>query len=155
MQGCKDNHALLLLTAGQRKTASGSLVNVSLYHALVFYPLAVVVGSGNGGGWSDDPVQSTVVIWKAPSANGSFSENTSERKLEIVHNAIDATISIAGKTYQLTSGNMFVIRIGADWQPAVTQLNDVFEEQTTAKTSLNRFKALFKNDPFIQQLELY
>lgn len=96
-----------------------------------------------------------LVIWTLPNANGSVSENTFERKLEFLHNAIDATVTIAGKTYQLTGGNMFIVRIGADWVPTVTQLNENFEEQATPQTSLNRFKAILKDDVDIQKLELY
>lgn len=156
MHGFKGNRVLVVLTAGQRKTvATSSPVAVSVYHALVFYPGAAVTGAGSGGRWSDDPVQSYVVIWTLPNANGSFSENTSERKLEILHNAIEATVTIADKTYQLTGGNMFVVRIAADWLPAVTQLKEVFEDQATPQATLNRFKAVFKDDASIQKLELY
>ena len=156
VNGCKGNRTLVVSVAGQRKpAASSSLVNVSLYHALVFYPMtAVLIGSGSGGRWSDDPVQSNVLIWRVPNGNGPLSEGNS-KQVEVLHNAIDATITIANKTYRLADGNMFVIRVGADWQPTVTQLKEVFEEQATSHTSLNRFKALFKNDPSIQQLELY
>ena len=153
---CKETSALVLLAQGQRKDlAAGPLTKVSLYHALVFYPLAVLVGSGGGGRWGDDPIQSNVMIWSVPAANGSLSETTSQRRIEVLHNAIDQTITIGGKTYQLTAGNMFVIRVGADWQPTVTQLDEVFEQPATARTTLDRFKALFKNDASIQKLELY
>ena len=156
MNGCKGNGALVVLTAGQRRNvATSSPVAVSIYHALVLYPGAAITGSGSGGRWSDDPVQSYVLIWRPHNANGSFSANASEQKMEILHNAIDATVTIAGKTYQLTGGNMFVVRIGADWLPTVTQLNEVFEEQATSQTSLNRFKSIFKDDASIQKLELY
>ena len=156
MHGCKGNGALVVLTDGQRKTVgTTSPVRVSLYHALVFYPGAVVQGSGSGGRWSDDPVQSYVVIWTPLNSNGFFSENTPQRKLEILHNAIDATVTIAGKTHQLTAGNIFVVRIGADWQPAVTQVNEAFEAQATPHATLSRFKAIFKDDASIQRLELY
>jgi hypothetical protein len=128
---------------------------VSLYHALVIYPGGAVSGAGRGGRWGDDPVQSYVVIWRLPNANGSFSENTSERKLEILHNAIEGTITVAGKTYHLNCGNMFIIRFGDDWAPTVTQLNDKLEDQATPQASLNRFKAIFKLDASIQALELY
>jgi hypothetical protein len=155
MHGCKGNSALVVSMLGQRQTAAtSSPVTVSVYHALIFYPPAAVTSSGSRGR-RNDPVQSYEVIWRVPSATGSFTQNTSEQKFEIQHHAIDATVTIGGKTYELTAGNMFVIRIGADWVPAVTQLNDLFEEQATAKSSLDRFKTLFKNDASIQQLELY
>ncbi|HEU4508667.1 MAG TPA: hypothetical protein VFR78_10545, partial [Pyrinomonadaceae bacterium] len=154
LHGCKGNRALVVWTAGQRTTTSGPVI-VSVYHALIFYPAGAVAGSGSGGRWSDDPVQSYVAIWTLPNAGGSFEENTSERKLEILHNAVESTITIAGKTYQLTGGNMFVIRMSADWLPAVTQLNHVFAEQATPHASLNRFKAILKDDAAIQNLELH
>ena len=156
MHGCKGNRALVVLTHGQRKTdVTTSPTTVSLYHALILYPGGAVSGSGSGSRWSDDPIQSHVVIWRLPNANGGYEENTSERKLEILHNAIDTTITIAGKTYQLNGGNMFIIRIGEDWVPTVTQLNDKFVDQSTPHATLNRFKAILKEDATIQALELH
>lgn len=155
MHNCKGDNALVVLTAGWRKTpASNSPVAVSLYHALIFYPDALVTSSGSGGRWNYDPVQSYVLVWTLPSAAGSLTENTSQQKFEILDNAFDATVTIAGKTYQLSGGNMFVIRIGADWVPRVTQLNEVFEDQATPEATLNRFKLILKNDAAVQQLEL-
>lgn len=154
MHGCKGNRALVVSVIGVRKTVPDNPpVPVAVYHALVFYPVAAVIRAGSSG-WKDDPVQSYELTWKVPSANGSFSENTSEQKFVIQHHAIDATITIAGKPYQLTAGNMFIIRIGDDWQPTVTQLNDIFDDQTP-NSALNRFKTLLKGDASIQQLELY
>ena len=156
MHGCKGNRALLISMAGQRRTAAtAALSPVSVYHALVIHPLAPVAGSGSGGRWSDDPVSSHVVIWTLPNANGSFSENTSQQKLEILHNAIEATVSIVGKTYELKHGNMFIIRIGSDWLPTVTQFNERIEQQITQPAALDRFKATSRNDSFMQKLELY
>ena len=156
MHGCKGNRALILVMSGKRKTdRATSPALVSVYHALVFYPGGSVSGSGSGGRWGDDPVQSNVVIWTVPNANGSFSRNTSDRKLEILNNEIDGTITIVGKTYHLNGGNMFIIRFGEDWSLTVTQLNDTFEEQATPQASLNQFKAIFKQDASIQALELY
>ena len=156
MSGSKGNRAIVVTMVGQRKTAAtSSPVTVSLYHALVFYPGGALSGSGSGGRWSDDPVQSYVLIWRLPNADGTYSATSPLPKFEILHNAIDATVTIAGKTYQLTAGNMFVIRIGADWLPTVTQLNEVFAEQATPQTSLTRFKALLKVDAAVQKLELY
>ena len=154
MHSCNGNRALVVLTAGQRKTvATSSPARISVYHALILYPDAAVTGSG-GGRWGDDPVQSYVVTWTLPNANGSFSENNSQRKFEILNNAIDATVTIAGKTYQLIGGNMFVVRIGSDWLPTVTQLSEVFEEQATPQATLDRFKAILKDDPAVQKLQL-
>jgi hypothetical protein len=156
MHGCKGNGALVVIMAGQRKpTPSTPPLPVSVYHALVFFPSGGVTGAGGGGRSSDDPVSSYVVIWTLPNANGSFSENTSEQKLEILHNAIEATVSVAGKTYQLSGGNMFIIHIGNNWVPTVTQLNEKSEEQTTPPAVLNRFKSILRSDPAIQKLELY
>lgn len=156
MHGCNGNRALVVLTSGLRKPElTNSSAAVSVYHALVFYPGGAVSGAGSGGRWGDDPLQSYVVIWRLPNANGSFSENTSERRLEILHNAIDGTIGVGGKTYHLNGGNMFIIRLGDDWVPTVTQLADRLEDQATPQVSLDRFKAILKQDASIQALELY
>ena len=154
MHRCKGDGALVVSTSGRRNAVAGSPVAVSVYHALVFYSGAVVTGSGSGGRWSDDPVQSGVVIWTPLYADGVFAEKVLQRKLEILNNAIDATVTISGKTYRLTDGNMFVIRMGADWLPTVTQLKDVFADPATPQASLERFKSILK-DPSVQKLELF
>jgi hypothetical protein len=156
MHGCKTTSALVVVSPGRRKTAAaGSPVPVSVYHALVFYPAGAMTGAGSGGRWSDDPVQSYVLTWTLPSSTGSFEENTSRQNFEILHHAIDATVTIGGNTYQLSRGNMFVVRIGADWVPTVTQLKEVFEDEAKPQDTLNRFKAVLKDDSSIQTLELY
>lgn len=149
---CKGNRALVLWTYGQRE---GSPTTVSLYHALILYPGGAVNSSGSGGRSRNDPVQSYGLTWRLPNANGSYDENSSERKLEIQHNAIDTTLTIAGKVYQLNGGNLFMIRIGEDWVPTVTQLNDKLVDQSTLPATLDRFKAILKDDSSIQALELY
>ncbi len=156
MHLCKGNRAVVVWTAGMRKTvATSAPVVVSAYHALVFYPGGSLTSTGSGGRWSDDPVQSYVAIWTLRNPDGTFSAESPQRKLEILHNAVDATVTIAGKTYQLTGGNMFVVRMGADWLPTVTQLNEVFAEQATPHATLDRFKAILQDDAAIQKLELY
>jgi hypothetical protein len=155
MHAGKGNSAVVVVNIGRRETiAATSPLDVSVYHALVLHPGAVVSGSGSGGRWSDDPVQSYVVMWTPLKANGFFSADTPQQKLEILHNAIDASVTIGGKTYKLTAGNMFVIRLGADWQPTVTQLGETFEDQATPQTTLSRFKSILKNDPAVQALQL-
>jgi len=154
MHRCKGDGALVVSTSGRRNDPTGSPVAVSLYHVLVFYSGAVVSGSGSGGRWSDDPVQSTVVMWTPMYADGLFTENALQRKLEILNNAIDGTVTIAGKTYRLADGNMFVVRMGRDWLPTVTQLKEVLADPATPEASLERFKAILK-DPAVQKLELY
>jgi phosphate starvation-inducible protein PhoH len=57
--------------------------------------------------------------------------------------------------YQLSRGNMFIIRIGEDWTPIVSQLTEQLDEHATQQTALDRFKSIFRNDPSIQELELY
>ena len=154
MHACKGNSAVVVLNIGRRETIDAtSPLDVSVYHALVLHPAAVVSGSGSGGRWSDDPVQSYVAIWTPLKADGFFSADTPQQKLEILHNAIDASVTIGGITYKLTAGNMFVIRLGADWQPTVTQLGAKFEDKATPQTTLSRFKSILKNDPAVQALQ--
>jgi len=151
----KETPGLLLTLMGQRKTLpTAAITTVSIYNVLVFYPNATVTGSGSGGSWSDDPLSSEVVIWILPSESGSYAADTSERKLEIKYNAIEATVSVGGKTYQLSHGNMFIIRMGENWMPTVNQLEVNLDEQTTEQNVLDRFKSILRNDAFIQRLEL-
>ncbi|SRR6266508_67346 len=156
MRGFEGNRGLLLGLLGQRKTIpTPQPTAVSIYHALVFYPGGAVTGGGSGTNWSDDPVSIQGVTWTLPNKAGSFSEGTSQRELEIKHNAIDETVTIRGETYYLSRGNMFIIRMSRDWTPDITQLNDRLDQDASEQSVLVRFKSIMRNDASIQRLELY
>jgi hypothetical protein len=155
MHGLKGTRGLLLTLSGKRNPIPPAAPTlVSIYHALVFYPDAAVTGSGGGGTWSDDPLSSEVVIWTVPKGSGSNAAGTDERVLEIKYQAIDGTVTVAGATYQLAQGNMFVIRMTEDWTPVVRQIEARRDEQTTEQGALDQFKATLRDDVAIQQLEL-
>ena len=135
--GLKATPGLLLTLSGKRNAIPPAAPTpVSIYHALVFYPDAAVTGSGGGGTWSDDPLSSEVVIWTVPKGSGSDAAGTGERVLEIKYQAIDGTVTVAGATYQLALGNMFVIRMTEDWTPIVRQIEARRDEQTTEEKAL-------------------
>jgi len=156
MRGFEGNRGLLIGLLGRRKTIpTAQATAVSIYHALVFYPGGAVTGGGSGTNWSDDPVSIQGVTWTLPNEAGSFSENASQRELEIKHNAIDETVTIRGETYYLSRGNIFIIRMRKDWTPDVTQLNDRLDQDASEQSVLVRFKSIMRSDVSIQGLELY
>ena len=65
-----------------------------------------------------------------------------------------SSVTVAGATYQLAQGNMFVIRMTEDWTPIVRQIEARRDEQTTEEKALDHFKSILRDDVSIQQLEL-
>jgi hypothetical protein len=155
MHGLKGIRGLLLTITGQRKQAlTAGTTEVSIYHALIFYPEGVLTGSGSNGSWSDDPLSTEVVIWDAAKGNGSGEAKTDKKVLEIKHQAIDNTVSVGGGTYQLDAGNMFIIRMSNDWKPVVSQIKVFQDEQIQEQSVLDGFKSILRDDEFIKRLEL-
>jgi hypothetical protein len=155
MHGLRDVRGLLLTLTGHRKPILPSDSDeVSIYHILIFYPEGVLTGAGSGGTWSDDPVSSQVVIWNATKAVSGGDAEMDKRTLEIKHQAIDKTVSVGGKTYELADGNLFVIHLSENWTPITSQLGTHFDERTGDQIVLERFKSVLKEDKSIQRLEL-
>jgi hypothetical protein len=155
MHGLKATPGLLLTLSGKRiAIPPAAPAQVSIYHALVFYPNGAVTSSGGGGTWSDEPLSSEVVIWTVPKGSGGDAATPDKRVLEIKYQAIDGTITVGDATYRLAQGNMFVIRMTEDWTPVVQQIDSRQDEQTTEQGALDQFKAILKDDVAIQQLEL-
>jgi hypothetical protein len=156
MRGFQNSRGLLIGLLGQRKaTSPAEPLVVSIYHAIVLYPAGGVTGGAGGRNWSDDPVSRNGVSWTLPNSAGSSSDNTSRRELEIEHNAIDETVRIDGKTYYLSQGNLFIIRMGEDWKPAVTQLNERLSESASEQDVLDRFKSITRGNDGLQESRLY
>ena len=74
--------------------------------------------------------------------------------LEIKYQAIDGTVSVGGKVYQLGYGNIFIIHMSETWTPIVTQIEIQSNEQGTDQSVLDRLKSILRDDEAIQRLEL-
>ncbi|MEW6131386.1 MAG: hypothetical protein AB1757_30435 [Acidobacteriota bacterium] len=144
----------LLLTIGGRRASESKFVDVSIYHVLIFYPEASLTGSGGGGGWSDEPLSTNVIIWslhKEPAVND---QNMSEKRLELKYNAIDKTLSVGSREFSLNQGNLFIIQMNDDWAPIVRQGDTFIDEQMDDQKVLDYFKSVFPQDGVIQYLKL-
>jgi hypothetical protein len=155
MSALRNAQALLLTIMGSKKPVTPmDAKDVSIYHALIFYPEGALTGSGGGGSWSDDPLSTQAVIWDVRKGNGKGNEKPDKKRLEIKYQAIEGSISIDGKTYRLADGNLFVIRINGNWTPLVTQIQDRLDERATERKVLERFKTDLPDDESVERLEL-
>jgi hypothetical protein len=66
--------------------------------------------------------------------------NETEKEFLITYDAINGTITIKKSIYQLTEGNLFVIKMDDDWQPKVFQLDVFLDEPTDKQRIMERFR---------------
>ncbi|MDT5124122.1 MAG: hypothetical protein QOC96_3604 [Acidobacteriota bacterium] len=153
--GFKDLKGLLITITGQRRISEEKLADVSVYHAIVFYPEGDVTCSGGGGKhWSDEPFSSAGVTWTLRKNLSTSNPQTEEKRLEIEYDVIKNTINIGSEVFPLTQGNMFIIRMSEKWSPIVTQINAHLNEQVGDQKVLDYYKSILSSDETIQKIEL-
>jgi hypothetical protein len=112
---------------------------IPIYYALIFYPEGRLTGGATGkGNRSDNPIYSSGVTW-------TLSEKTNKgeeikKELLLTYNAIDETLRIEGKVYQLGKGNLLVIKMNNQWQPETVQLNVYLDKAIEEREVIMEFE---------------
>lgn len=149
----KNASGQLLTIDGQRRVSTSKLEEVSVYHAIIFYPEGAVV-VGKGGGFSNSgPISTEELTWKIQGDPRAAREDVREKRLELKYHALDNTVSVGSEIFSLTGGNLFVIRLDENWLPVVTQLREHFTEQAEKGRVLQSFKSAAREDESVQRLE--
>jgi hypothetical protein len=81
-------------------------------------------------------------------------KNGEGHSLEITFDALRNSVAVGDKTFELSNGNCFVIRITDNWTPTVSQIPAHFDKRGTSETVLEFFKAALRRDKTIQRLTL-
>ena len=149
----KEGSGEVLSINGWRRSARAKSDDVSIYHALIFRPGVLLIGTrtllSNKRALSIERLSWTVQKYPPDDyANGE------EHSLEIQYNFIDKSITVGKKTFRLSNGNLFVIRLDEKWLPTVSQVSARLTERTTPDKVLKFFKSVLRHDKTIQRLEL-
>src|SRR5918911_1110527 len=153
MHVLKNVDGQLLTVNGYRRISKAKLADVSVYHALVFYPKSTIIGGG-GSISNDGPLSTETITWKLQKNTPNDYKNTEEKSLEIKYHALDRTVSIGSETFSISNGNLFVIRLNGSWIPTITQIPAHFDERAEEQGVLDFFKSVLREDDSIQKLEL-
>lgn len=136
----ENNNAVLLYLSGLRQPIKDNRPpEIPIYYSLVFYPEGRIIGGAVGRrGRSDNPISSSGIKWALPKKGDE--SNETEKEFLITYDAINGTITIKKSIYQLTRGNLFVIKMDDDWRPKVSQLDVYLDKPTDKQTVMERFR---------------
>lgn len=148
----KNASGQLLTVEGQRRVSTSKLEEISVYHAIIFYPEGTVVGEG-GEFSNSGPISTEELTWKIQSDPRAAQKEMSEKRLEFKYHALDKNVRVGSETFSLADGNLFVIRLDVNWLPVVTQLREHFVEQAEKERVLQSFKSAAREDESVQRLE--
>ena len=154
MHAFKDVRGQLLSANGYRRISRAKLEEMSLYHAIIFYPKAPVIGGG-GESKNDGPISKEIVSWVIQKNPPNDYKNKEEKTLELKFHGLEKTLIVGSETFALSNGNIFIIRLDENWLPTVTQIPNSFYKRAEDKEVLEFIKSVLKDDAAIQKLELY
>ena len=148
-----DGSGEVLSIDGWRRVSSGKSNAVSIYHVLIFHPKVSLIGTrsllSNKG-----PLSTEGLFWTVQKNPPDDYANGEEHSLEIRYHSLDNNVMVGKETFNLSSGNLFVIRLDERWAPTVSQVSGHLTERTTPDKVLKFFKSILRHDEIIQRLEL-
>jgi len=149
----KDGAGEVLSINGWRRLALNKSDDVSIYHVLIFRPNVPLIGTrsllSNKGPLSVERLGWTVQ--KNPPYNYADGE---EHLLEIRYHFLDNKITVGKESFNLSKGNLFIIRLDEKWLPTIFQVSGRLTERIPPDKVLKFFKSILRHDETIQRLEL-
>ncbi|MCA1579524.1 MAG: hypothetical protein LC794_19430 [Acidobacteria bacterium] len=142
----------LLTVKGSRRLSRTKIETASVYHALIFHPDSRILSIG-GGFLNEGPLATVTITWTIQKTPNDY-KNTDKKELRIGNHAINKIVTLAGKSFSLSKGNLFIIKLNQDWVPESLQINEQLVQPVESKTVLDAFKSSSPGDEVIQRLEL-
>ncbi|HBB94140.1 MAG TPA: hypothetical protein DC054_02005 [Blastocatellia bacterium] len=143
----------LLSIDGWRRVSSEKSNAISIYHVLIFHPKLPLIGArrllSNKG-----PLSTEGLFWTVQKNPPDDYANGEEHSLEIRYHSLNNNVTVGKQTFNLSSGNLFVIRLDERWAPTVSQVSGHLTQRTTPDKVLKFFKSILRHDEIIQRLEL-
>src|SRR5947209_9229725 len=140
----------ILSVTGERWVTWDREEKASAYYALVILPRAAVKNIGFVSG--DDGFTHTNIekwLWYN---DRPYEPMTEQKQLQIDYDAMWQTITVDSRAYNLSKGNLFVIRFDEGWKHAVTQLGVTINWDAAHEDIINAFKSVLPEDKLIQGL---
>jgi hypothetical protein len=139
-----ENTTTLWLKGFRQPVSEDKKIQIPVYYALIFYPEGRTIGGAGGGNRSDDPLSTNGISW---AISAGYER---EKEFVIEYNAVNFSVKIENSNYQLRKGNLFIIRIGKDWKPQISQLKTYLDKPADEKSVI----ALFNKELSGELLEL-
>ncbi len=140
----------LISLEGSRRVSLAKLDDgFSIYHALVLAPESTCGGSSQ---LNDGPRSVEAPTWRCAKSNG---KDTQFQPLKITYDALRRTLTVNSQSFDLSRGNLFIIRLDPDWKSLTTQLLVILTRWMEPKDVLDAFRITLPKDRLILGLEPY
>ena len=119
--------SLWLSVEGRRWVTSDTQERAAAYYALVVPPRVALRTDGSDS--SNDGVTHTDTLkWVEERDAGGGGRAETGRTLTLFYHAVKGELTVGADTYDLSRGNLFVVKLDDEWRPHVTQLETNFSD---------------------------
>jgi hypothetical protein len=131
---------------GSRRISPAKLEDgYSIYHALVFAPQA---NCGTHVATNEGAISTARPFEKCKDAAQS-----KDYPLTLSYDAVHRTLTINSQSFDVSRGNLFVIRVDDNWDATANQLPVILSRTLEPKNVLHAFKLALPHDRLVQSLK--
>ena len=141
----KPTGSLVYVEAARRISPAKLEQGFSVYHALIFAPEANCGSSSDGKG----PISIQRPFWKCK----DIGRGEDFIPLTISYDAAHRTLRVNSQSFDVSRGNLFVIRLDDNWNATANQLPVILSRTLEPKDVLHAFKLAVPHDQLIQSLK--
>ena len=132
---------------GSRRISPAKLEDgFSIYHALIFSPEA---NCGSSVAINQGQISIARPFWKCK----DIGRSEDFIPLTISYDAVHRTLTINSQSFDVSRGNLFVIRLDDNWNATASQLSVIVSRSMEPKSVLHAFKLALPHDRLVQSLK--
>jgi hypothetical protein len=143
----KDGSGEILSINGWRRVSRAELDQISICHVIILLPRRRLISQG--GSFSNQSSISTEKLsWTVLNPPDDF-KTGEEHSFEMSYDSPNNLVALAGQKFDLSHGNLFVVRFDENWTVAAEQISAHFFKRAKSEAVLNFFKFHLRRDkPF-------
>ena len=149
----KDGSGEILSLNGWRRVSRAKLDDISICHVIILRPSRPLISQGNSFS-NKNPISTEKLSWTIQLNPPDDFKTGEEHSFKMSYDSPNNLVAMAGKAFDLSNGNLFVVRFGENWTVAAEQLSAHFTKRAKPQAVLNFFKLHLRRDKTIQRLAL-
>ena len=149
----KDGSGEILSVNGWRRVSRARLDDISIYHVIILRPSRPLISQGSAFS-NKDPTSTDKLSWTIQLNPPNDFKTGEEHSFDTSYDSLNNLVAMAGKTFDLSSGNLFVVRFTENWTATAVQIPARLYKRAKPQAVLNFFKSHLRRDKTIQRLTL-
>ncbi len=149
----KDGSGEILSLNGWRRVSRAKLDDISICHVIILRPSRPLISQSNSFS-NKDPISTEKLSWTIQLNPPDDFKTGEEHSFQMSYDSPNNLVAMAGKTFDLSNGNLFVVRFGTNWTAAAEQISAHFTKRAKPQAVLNFFKLHLRHDKTVQRLAL-